>query len=78
MKKVIGRYNEHLKKDYREEEAKRQLALIEARKIVIHQDESRPVAIKIKVSAKDPKGVTLGNVTMTGTRVRVIARIDNI
>jgi len=80
MKKVVGRYNEHLKKVHKAEEAeaKRQLALIEARKVVIHQDESLPAAIKMRISAKDSKGVTLGNETSTGTRVRVIGRIDNI
>jgi len=80
IKKVVGRYAEHLKKVHKaeEEEAKRQLALIEARKVVIHQDESLPVAIKMKISTKNPKGVTLGNETSTGTRVRVIGRIDNI
>jgi asparaginyl-tRNA synthetase len=80
IKKVVGRYAEHLKKVHKaeEEEAKRQLALIEARKVVIHQDERLPVAIKMKISTKNPKGVTLGNETSTGTRVRVIGRIDNI
>jgi asparaginyl-tRNA synthetase len=80
IKKVVGRYAEHLKKVHRaeEEEAKRQLALIEARKVVIHQDGSLPVAIKMRISTKNPKGVTLGNETSTGTRVRVIGRIDNI
>ena len=68
IKKVVGRYAEHLKKVHKaeEEEAKRQLALIEARKVVIHQDESLPVAIKMKISTKNPKGVTVNRWISTG------------
>jgi hypothetical protein len=61
-----------------EEEAKRQLALLEARKVFIYQDENLPAAIKVNIFAKDPKGLTLGNDTSTATRVRVIGRIDKI
>jgi asparaginyl-tRNA synthetase len=78
-KKVTGRYSEHLKKVHKaeEEESSRQLALAQARKIIIQQDESLPPAVRMKIS-QSPKDIVLGNDTLTGTRVRVVGRIDNI
>ncbi|RDW91281.1 hypothetical protein BP5796_02446 [Coleophoma crateriformis] len=61
-----------------ENEEKRQLALIEARQLVILQDEGLPAAIKMKISAQNPSGVILGKETRTGTRARVVGRIDNL
>lgn len=78
MKKVIGRHNEYLKKLHKaeEEEEARQISLAEARKVVIKQDERLPVAIKMKISDNQPRGVILGNDSIAGTRVRVVGRID--
>ncbi|OQE16538.1 hypothetical protein PENFLA_c027G10798 [Penicillium flavigenum] len=80
MKKVVGRYAEYLKKTQKqeEEEAQRQLALSEARKFVLRPCENVPQAVKMKISAQSPKGIVLGNDEVTGTRVKVVGRIDNI
>ena len=80
VKKVVGRYGEHLKKIEKanEEESKRQAALVEARQVVITEDRSLPEAIRVKISATAPKGINLGTDTTTGTRIKVIGRIDNI
>ncbi|ATY62595.1 asparaginyl-tRNA synthetase [Cordyceps militaris] len=80
MKKVVSRYAEYVKKmaKQNEEEADRQATLVEARRVVIQEDHSLPKAIRLKISAKAPEGVTLGSESATGTRVKVIGRIDNI
>lgn len=80
MKKVVSRYAEHIKKmaKQNEDEANRQATLAEARKVVIQEDHSLPKAIRLKISAKAPEGATLGSASTTGTRVKVIGRIDNI
>ena len=80
LKKAAARFSDWLKATERHhtEEAKRQAALDEARKVIIEQDESLPAAITLKFSAKQPQGIILGNETRIGTRVRVVGRIENL
>lgn len=80
LKKAAARFGDWLKARERQntEEAKRQAALDEARKVIIEQDSSLPAAVKMKISAKQPQGIVLGNDTVTGTRVRVVGRIENV
>ena len=80
LKKVASRYKDYQRKidAQSSEEIKRQIALTEARNVVIKEDERLPAAVKLKISARDPIGIILGNDTVAGTRVRVVGRIANI
>ncbi|KAK4442258.1 hypothetical protein QBC34DRAFT_29732 [Podospora aff. communis PSN243] len=83
LKKAVGRVDAYKKKlakeqaaaNKEEEERQRRLKnLEEAKKIVLKEDESLPVAVRIKLNNKD---VTLGEGEIKGTRVKVYGRILN-
>jgi asparaginyl-tRNA synthetase len=80
LKKVVSRYDEHMKKlrKLKEEEDLRQAALVEARKLVPKFDSSLPAPVNLKNFARHHEHIVLGDETTTGTRVRIIGRVDNI
>lgn len=95
-KKVANLYEQHKKKAAKEkdlairekeESEKRQVALEEAKKVVITQDPKLPKAVKIALDEKDPKVVKLRSGTSQkdvdysegkGTRVRVMGRVHRL
>lgn len=80
LKKVINRYDDHIKKvrKLEEEEELRQAALVEARKFILKSDSSLPAPVNLKNFARHQNHVILGNDATTGTRVRVVGRVDNM
>ncbi|KAF2824163.1 asparaginyl-tRNA synthetase [Ophiobolus disseminans] len=78
--KVVSRYDDHIKKvrKLEEEEVSRQAALVEGRKFILKPDSSLPAPINLKNFALHQDHVNLGNDSTTGTRVRVVGRVDNI
>jgi asparaginyl-tRNA synthetase len=83
LKKAVSRYDKHTKKVHtlgEEEELRqaRQAVLIEARKFVPKSDSSLPVPVNMKNFARHQDHVILGDDITTGTRVRVVGRVDNI
>jgi hypothetical protein len=83
LKKAVSRYDKHTKKVHtlgEEEELRqaRQAALIEARKFVPKSDSSLPVPVNMKNFARHQDHVILGDDITTGTRLRVVGRVDNI
>jgi asparaginyl-tRNA synthetase len=83
LKKAASRYDKHTKKVHtlgEEEELRqaRQAALVEVRKFVPKSDSSLPAPINLKNFARHQDHVILGDDTTTGSRVRVVGRVDNI
>ncbi|CAG8970718.1 hypothetical protein HYALB_00001500 [Hymenoscyphus albidus] len=58
--------------------AARQVPMMDETKTDTEQDESLPAAIKMKISDSETSEIILGNENITGTRVKVIGRIENI
>ena len=84
MKKATNLYEQHKRKATKhselairekEEAAKRQQILEEAKKVVIQEDTSLPEPVKIRLDETDPEKVTLRTDSTPGTRVLVLGRV---
>ena len=87
MKKANNLYEQHKKKQAKagdlairekEEAAKRQAILDEAKKVVLKEDSSLPKPVRIKLDETDSKKITLGTKEEAGTRVRVFGRVHHL
>lgn len=59
----------------KEEAAKRQQVLEDAKKVVITEDSSLPAPVRIRLDEQDPAKITLGTKDNEGTRVKVLGRV---
>lgn len=87
MKKATSLYEQHMRKQAKsadlalrekEEAAKRQEVLEQAKKVVIKEDTSLPKPVRIRLDETDPAMVKLREGDSPGTRVRVLGRVHRL
>ena len=87
MKRAINLYDHHIRKQAKsadlalrekEEAAKRQRVLEEAKAVVIKEDLSLPKPIRIRLDETDPSVVKLREGDTPGTRVKVLGRVHRL
>ncbi|KIW98664.1 asparagine-tRNA ligase [Cladophialophora bantiana CBS 173.52] len=87
LKKATNLYEQHRKKQAKaaelaireqQEAERRKRVLEEAKKVVIEEDPSLPVPVKIKLNTVDPAKIKLGTADSKGTRVRVVGRVHHL
>jgi asparaginyl-tRNA synthetase len=80
VKKATARHAEYVKKRERdlEEEKVRLARLAEAKNVILSPDPSLPEPVKFKISSTKSSNIKLGTDTTTGTRVKVVGRIENM
>ena len=87
MKKATNLYDQRKRKQAKQSDiavrekddaAKRQKVLEEAKKVVIKEDDSLPKPVKIRLDETDPEVVKLRRDDQPGTRIRVLGRVHRL